>query len=382
VKILVAPNAWKASLSANDAADAIAAGVRAAIPDAQIALLPIADGGDGTAEVLRLASGGTPHEVRVHGPVGRPIRTSFAVIDGDLTAAIDVAAASGLASLAAADRDPLGATSFGTGEIVRAALDIGCQRILIGAGGSATTDGGAGILEALGVRLLDRSGQALGRGGGSLGAIDRIDRSGIDPRIAGATIVVLCDVDAPLLGPSGAARLFGPQKGASAESVDLLEKNLGRFADVIHRDLGVDVRGLAAGGAAGGIAAGLHGVIGAQLTPGTDWVLDAIGFEAQLQGADLVITGEGRLDLGTLKNKGPYGVAIRAKRCGVPVIAIVGTVDDDAGRADWSVFDAVTAIVAGDLTPDRAIRQAAALIERAAEAVARRVNLSQDRPHH
>jgi glycerate kinase len=369
VKILVAPNAWKGSLSAPAAAEAIATGVRAALPQAEISVLPIADGGDGTAEVLRRAMGGRSRETDVHDALHRPARASFAVIDGS-TAAIDVASASGLAVIAPEQRDPLGATSFGTGEIVRAALDLGCRRILIGAGGSATTDGGAGILEALGVRLLDCRGRLVPHGGGSLGAIERIDRSGIDPRLAGAEIVVMCDVDAPLLGPSGAARLFGPQKGASPQAARLLEDNLAHFADVCLRDLGVDVRGMPFAGAAGGIAAGLFAVLGARLAAGTDWVLDAIGFDSALGGSILVITGEGRLDRQTLRNKGPYGVASRARRRGVPVVALVGAVDDTDGTS-FSVFDAVFAIASDGVTIERAIREAAPLLEIAAERAVR-----------
>jgi glycerate 2-kinase len=369
VKILVAPNAWKGSLSAPAAAGAIARGAGAALPQAEIAVLPIADGGDGTAEVLRRTLGGTLHEVTVSDALGRPIRASFAVIDGG-AAAIDVAAASGLAVLAPEERDPLGATSFGTGEIVRAALDLGCRRIVIGAGGSATTDSGAGILEALGVRLLDRRGRPVPRGGGSLGAIERIDRAGLDPRLDGVEIVVMCDVDAPLLGPSGAARLFGPQKGASPQAAQMLEDNLAHFADVCFRDRGVDVRAMPFAGAAGGIAAGLFAVLGARLAAGTDWVLDAIGFDAALGGSSLVITGEGRLDRQTRRNKGPYGAAIRARRRGVPVVALVGAVDDTEGTV-VSVFDAVVAIASGGVTIERAIREAAPLLEIAAERTVR-----------
>jgi glycerate kinase len=370
VKILVAPNAYKGSLSAHAAAEAIACGIRTALPDAEVSVLPIADGGDGTAEVLRRAMGGTSHDATVSDALGRPIRASFAVIDGGATAAIDVAAASGLASIAPRDRDPLRATTFGTGQLVLEALDLGWRRILIGAGGSATTDGGAGILEALGARLVDHSGHPVPRGGESLGRVEKIDVSGLDPRLAATDIIVLCDVDAKLLGPSGAARLFGPQKGARAAAVDLLDTSLGHFADVIVRDLGVDVRGLVAGGAAGGVAAGLRAALGARIASGTDWVLDAIGFEAQLQGASLVITGEGRLDSQTLRNKAPYGAAIRANGRGIRTAALVGTADD-ATDADISIFDIVVEIAAGTVTIEQSMRDAATLLRRASEQLIR-----------
>ncbi len=366
MKLVAAPNALKGSLSAFDAARAIAKGAARAAANADVVELAIADGGDGTAEVICRARGGVFRAAEASDGLGRVRAARYAWLE-DGTAVIDVATASGLALLAPSERRALHATSFGTGQLVRAALDAGCSRILLGVGGSASVDGGAGILEALGAQLLDEAGVPLPRGGGALERLARIDLSRVTPRAREVPIAIACDVDSPLLGEAGAARLFGPQKGATPGEVERLEVALARFARVIAGQLGVDVAGVPAGGAAGGIAAGLHAVLGARLASGIDLVLDAVGFDAALEGATLCITAEGRLDRQSLRNKGPIGVARRAAARGVPAIALAGDVESDLEDADFPELAGIFSICSGPVSSTYAMQHAAALLERAAE---------------
>jgi glycerate kinase len=276
-----------------------------------------------------------------------------------------------LALLSSAERDPLVATSRGTGKLISAALDSGCQSVIIGVGGSATVDGGAGLLAALGVALLDADGTPIPAGGAGLARLSRIDLGRAHPALSRAQLRVACDVDSPLLGPHGAARMFGPQKGASPASVLELERNLEHFADVIAKSFGRDVRNVVSGGAAGGIAAGLFGVLGAQLEPGIDLVLETVGFDRALADADLVITAEGFLDEQSLRNKGPCGVARWAKRRSVPVIALAGGIADDVRAADFPDFAGMFSICRRPIALEEAMRNAAPLLESAAESVVR-----------
>jgi glycerate kinase len=370
MKLVAAPNALKGSLSAFEAAAAIAAGARRAVPGVEVVELGIADGGDGTAEVVCRARGGTFEEALALDPLGRERSRRYGWLD-DGTAVIDVATASGLSLLSSAERDALSATSYGTGQLMQAALNAGAHRVVLGVGGSATVDGGAGILEALGVKLLDADGKQLSSGGGSLAQLARLDTSGLDERARRVPIDIACDVDSPLLGPLGAARVFGPQKGASPEAVQLLEAGLARLAAVIQRDFGRDVKSVASGGAAGGIAAGLHGVLGARLLPGVDLVLDVVGFDAALAGAELCITAEGRLDRQSLRNKGPFGVARRAATRGVPVVALAGGIEADVTHADFPDFAAMFSICSRPMSLEQAMRDAGPLLAAAAERVVR-----------
>jgi glycerate kinase len=324
-KLLAAPNAFKGSLSPFAAAAAIATGARRAVPGIEVVELGIADGGDGTAEVLCRALGGRLHEARASDALGRTITARYGLLE-DGTALVDVASASGLARLGPSEPDALVATSYGTGELLNAALAAGAERVVLGVGGSASVDGGAGLLQALGVRLLDRDGRELERGGAELARLERIDDSGLSARARRVPIELACDVDSALLGRHGAAPLFGPQKGASPAAVARLEASLAHFAAVIARTSGTDITRIAGGGAAGGLAAGLHGVLGAKLSPGIELVLDLVGFDQAVSGAQLCITGEGRLDRQSLRNKGPLGVARRAAAHGVAVVALVGQV--------------------------------------------------------
>ena len=371
MRVVVAPNALKGSLSPFEAADAIGRGVRAAVASAEIVTLPIADGGDGTSAVLIAANGGQTRDTIVADPLGRPVRGSYGLLDGGRTAVLDVATASGLSLLSNAERDPLTATSRGTGKLINAALDAGCERVILGVGGSATVDGGAGLLAALGVALLDADGTPIPAGGAGLSRLSRIDVTRAHPALSRVELRVACDVDSPLLGPYGAARLFGPQKGATGRAVLELERNLEHFADVIAKTFGRDVRSVVSGGAAGGIAAGMHGVLGAVLEPGIDLVLEAVGFDEALVGADLVFTAEGFLDSQSLRNKGPCGVGRWARRRGVPVVALAGGIADDVRAAEFPNFAGMFSICRRPMTLEEAMLRAAPLLESAAESVLR-----------
>ena len=321
VRIVVAPDSFKGSLSAEDAAVAIGEGIARVLPDAEVLLRPIADGGEGTVAAA-LRAGYVPVPARVAGPDGRPVDATVAR-DGD-TAVVELATAAGLGQLD--EPAPLTAGTFGVGELLRAALDDGARRIVLGIGGSATTDGGAGMLQALGVRLLDEGGAELPPGGAALARLDRVDISGLDPRIRDVELVVASDVDNPLTGPAGAAAVFGPQKGASPANVAELDAALTRYAAVLARDLGVDVAALPGAGGAGGTAAGAVAVLGARVVSGAGLVCDLVGLDQALEGAALAITGEGAVDEQTLRGKAPAEVARRARQAGVPCLALAGAV--------------------------------------------------------
>lgn len=341
VRIVVAPDSFKGSLSAGRAAAAIAEGIARSVPGAEPVLRPVADGGEGTVAAA-LGAGYAAREVRVTGPDGRPV-TAVLGLRGT-TAVLELATAAGPGLL---DRPaPLTATTRGVGELVRHALDLGARRIVLGIGGSATTDGGAGMLQALGVRLLDARGTDVPPGGGGLSGLDRIDPAGLDARLAGVEFVVASDVDNPLTGPSGAAHVFGPQKGASADDVIALDAALRRFAALLARDLGADVGATPGAGGAGGTAAGALAV-GARLVSGAGMVCDLVGLSEALAGAALVITGEGSLDEQTLHGKAPAEVARRARAAGVPCLALAGRVDlgpDRLAAAGFTAAHALTGI--------------------------------------
>ncbi|WP_217899341.1 glycerate kinase [Blastococcus mobilis] len=317
MRIVIAPDSFKGSLAADRVATAIAAGIARGLPEAELLLRPLADGGEGTVAAA-LRAGYRPQTARVSGPDGRPVQATIAVDAG--TAVVELATAAGLGL---AEPAPMTATTRGVGELVAAALDQGVHRIILGIGGSATTDGGAGMLQALGVRLLDAEGDDVPPGGGGLALLDRVDASGLDARLAGIELVVASDVDNPLTGPSGAAHVFGPQKGASPGDVEALDAALTRYAAVLGRDLGVAVADVPGAGGAGGTAAGAL-AIGARLTSGAALVCDLVGLSEVLAGADLAITGEGALDAQTLHGKAPAEVARRARAAGVPCLALAG----------------------------------------------------------
>ena len=376
MRILVAPQEFKGSLSAREAAEAIAVGLRRALPDVEFDLLPLADGGPGTVEALVEASGGRFHEVSVHDPLGRPVRARWGALGAPRehstpTAVIEMAAASGLALLRPQERDPRRASTFGTGELLRAALDAGQRRIIVGVGGSATNEGGAGLAQALGVRLLDAEGSDLPPGGAPLARLARIGAAGLDPRLGQAEVIVAADVTNPLCGPQGASLVYGPQKGASEEVARELDAALARYAEIVRRDLGVDVADVPGAGAAGGLAAGLIAFCGAQVRPGFEVVAEAVGLADRLARADVVATGEGRLDRQTAFGKTTAGVARAAREAGKPVVVLVGSVEEGYEEEAAGLFDAVFALTDGGLSLDDAIARAAGLLSAAAEAAGR-----------
>jgi glycerate kinase len=365
VKVVIAPNALKGTLSAQHAASAVARGAKRAGPALEVLELPIADGGDGTRDVLLAACGGELFQVDAHDPLGRALRTHFALVDGGRTALLDVAAASGLALLGDSERNPLTSSSFGTGELVRAALASGCERVVIGLGGSATVEGGLGLLAALGSPGLDAAGRPVPLGGGALPALVRFDLAAARALLAGRELICLCDVETRLTGPDG-ARLFAAQKGADEDALRLLDAGLEQLALCLEAHSGQSVRDLVSGGAAGGIAATLSALLGARLVSGIDFVLDQLGFDDALAECELVITAEGRLDRQSLFNKGPFGVARRARAAGVPTLLLAGAIADDLDLAQ-TPFAAALSIAREPLPFAAARGHAAAWLETTAE---------------
>ncbi len=345
MKIVIAPDSFKESLSARQVAAQIEAGFREIFPDAHYVCLPVADGGEGTSDALIAATNGQRVTLDVTGPTGETVSAFYGLSGDGRYAIIEMAAASGLERVAEAQRNPLLATSWGTGELICDALDRGIRHLIIGIGGSATNDGGAGMLQALGARLCDNHGQPVGYGGAALAQLASIDISEFDPRIAQCRIEVACDVTNPLTGEQGASAVFGPQKGATPQQVAVLDQALSHFAALIKRDLAIDVLTVAGGGAAGGMGAGLYAFCHAHLRPGIDIVSEALQLEQQICNATLVITGEGRIDSQTLQGKVAAGVARIAKRHNKPVIAIGGALSRDVAVVHQHGVDAVFSVL-------------------------------------
>lgn len=330
MKIVIAPDSYKESLTALEVANEIEAGFREVFPRAEYLKLPVADGGEGTVQAMIEATNGRRVDVTVTGPLGEPVNAFYGLTGDGQTAVIEMAAASGLALVPNDRRNPYLTTSYGSGELILAALNAGVHNFIIGIGGSATNDGGAGMLQALGVALLDADGKNIAFGGEALSQLDRIDLSNLDSRILQSTINVACDVNNPLCGPQGASAIFGPQKGATPTMVGVLDRCLHHFAQVIKRDLGVDVLDVPGTGAAGGMGAAMIGIMGGKLRPGSEIITEAVGLDDAVKDADLVITGEGRIDGQTIFGKTPIGVARVAKRYGKPVIGIAGCLTKEA----------------------------------------------------
>jgi len=365
VRILIAPDSFKGSLSAAEAASAMARGALAAFPGAELVQVPMADGGEGTVDALVAGTGGQIVKHVVTGPLGTPVEARFGLLGDGVTAAIEMAAASGILLVPKEQRNPLVTTTYGTGELIRAALGRGVRRIVCGIGGSATNDGGAGMIMALGAKLLKADGTSIGFGGGALAELDRIDLTGLDPRLQQVELLVACDVDNPLCGPRGASAIYGPQKGATPEMVQTLDGNLSRLAGIMARDLGTDVREIPGAGAAGGLGGGLVGFLGARLRPGIEVVMEAVRIDELLAGTTLAVTGEGRTDGQTLAGKVPMGVARRAANHGVPAIVVSGAVTPDADALLAHNIASLTSICDGPTTLDEAMAHAAELLERA-----------------
>lgn len=379
LRILVAPSGFKESLGSDEVADCIEAGVLRVLPDAKIIKAPLVDGGEGFTKALVRATGGTLHELTVTGPVGTPVASHFGILGGTgpKTAVLEMAAAAGLRLVPRNKRNPLKTTTYGVGELIRAALDLGVERILVGCGDSGTNDGGAGMAQALGVKLFDRHSKPLKRGGSKLRHLQRIDLSGLDPRVRQVQIDVACNWHNVLCGPKGVARVFGPQKGATPKQVNRLETALETLATVIQRDLGLDVHQIPGGGASGGLGAGLVAFLGAALHPRYDIVMQYLEFDKLLEDVDMVITAEGALDFQTPFGKVPSEVAARAKRHHLPVLALAGTLGKGAEDNYAHGIDAFTSIIEKPCELHDAILNAVDYVTRASERLMRTMMIGQ-----
>ncbi len=375
MKIVIAPDSFKGSLTAGKAAEAIRKGVFRIFPECTVDLVPVADGGEGTVDALVAATGGRLVKARVQGPLMEEVDSSFGILGDDRTAVIEMASASGLTLVPASMRNPMITTTYGTGQLILKALDMGCRSFIIGIGGSATVDGGTGMADALGIRFLDREGRPIPPGGGGIERLHCIDTEGLDSRIKKSTFRIACDVDNPLCGEKGAARIFGPQKGATPGMVEVLDRNLAHLGRMMLETTGIDVRDYPGSGAAGGLGAGLMAFLDAAPEPGVDIVLEAVGFEDRVKDADLVITGEGRIDGQTLHGKAPMGVAGIAGKYGVPVIAVAGSIGEDTALLYRNGFSAIVGICPSPMPLEDALRNAAGLLVDAVERAMRLVKL-------
>ena len=375
MKIVIAPDSFKECLTAAQVAQAIETGLKQVLPDAVYVKVPVADGGEGTLQSLVDATGGKLIEAMVTGPMGEPVPACFGLLGDGETAVIEMARASGIELVPADQRNPLISTTAGTGELILSALDHGIKRIIVGIGGSATNDGGAGMMQTLGVRLLDRDGNDLPYGGAALAQLASIDARRMDKRLKSVEFIAACDVDNPLTGANGASAVFGPQKGASPEMVQQLDQALQHYARIIERDLAVGVEHQPGAGAAGGMGAALLAFLRAELQPGIDIVMEAVDLASHMPGADLVITGEGRIDSQTAQGKTPVGVARIAKQFGLPVIALAGSVGSGVEAVYKSGIDALFPIVHGAVPLSEALAKGEENLTRAARNLARTLTL-------
>lgn len=355
-KIVVASDSFKGSLSSLEVADAAAKAINECIPGCCVEKVEVADGGEGTMEALHRTLGGVKVEVEVCDPLGRAITASYVKLADGVTAVLEMAVASGLPLLAPQERNPMKTSTYGTGQLIADALRKGCRKFLIGIGGSATNDAGMGMLEALGVRFLDAEGNLLHGSGESLEKVEDIDLSGVCAGLAESEFIIACDVDAPLYGPEGAACVFAPQKGADAEMVAMLNDGLEHFSSVVKRVTGKDVSDIPGAGAAGGLGGGFVAFLPARLERGIEMVLDAISFDERIRGASLIITGEGRVDFQTLTGKTPYGILKRARRQGIPVVAIGGSVVLGEKETSEAGFAGVYAVTPSDMPLEEAMK--------------------------
>ncbi len=377
MKILIAPNAFKNAASAPEVCESLRKGILEVLPGVQVAALPLADGGQGTVESLVAATIGHLVHVPVCDPLMREIPSFFGVTGDSGTAVIEMAAASGIELLSASELDPAKASTFGTGQLIRAALDEGCTKIILGIGGSATNDGGTGMATALGVLFLDANGRSVNPGGGFLQDIVTIDMQGIDDRIASAEILVACDVDNPLTGPEGASSIYGPQKGADPELVKILDRNLAHLAGKIREQLGRDIESVPGSGAAGGLGGGLMAFCGARLENGFEIISELTGLEEKIIASDLIITGEGRIDHQTQYGKTVAGVSKLAARHRKPVIAIAGTLTEDAASLYEIGIDMMLSILKKPVSLDEAIAGTRHLLELTGHDIARIIRFSE-----
>jgi glycerate kinase len=367
MKIVAAPNAFKGSLTATEAAIAMAKGIIRVLPGAEVIQVPVADGGDGLVNVALEALNGERRFLKVTGPRNIPVEADYCYVKSLDLVTVEMALASGLALLPKKMQNPELTTTFGTGELIRAGMDLGVKHIYVGIGGSATNDGGIGMAQALGARFLDREGKELSGVGSSLGDIDEIDLSGLDPRIKETTFEAVCDVDNPLCGENGAAAVYGPQKGASREQVKRLDQGLKNLGNLIQKQVGLDVFDIPGAGAAGGLGAGLYAFLGAKLRKGIDLIFELVELDKKLAGADLVLTGEGQIDFQTVFGKAPGGVGAAAKAKGVPCFAIAGSVGSELGDLHEIGVDAVFSLCTGPTTIEESVETAKENLARVAE---------------
>jgi len=363
LKFMIASDKFKNSMTASEATECIKRGILSVLPGSEILQFPLSDGGEGLVDALLSRSGGRIIKTVVTGPLNSPVESHWAILDDGDTAVVEMAAASGLTLLPKEKRNPLETTTYGTGELIKAVLDQQCTRLIIGIGGSATNDAGAGMAQALGIGFYDHNGQEIGRGGQELLKLEKIDLSGIDQRLAHLHTIVAVDVDNPLTGPHGASLVYGPQKGASPNAAALLDRALIHFAGIVRKDLGVEIGTIPGAGAAGGLGAGLIAFLQAEIRSGIDLVLDELQVDKHLSGCHLVVTGEGRLDSQSLHGKVPVGIARRAAKYHVPVIALTGSIENSLPAFHTAGIEACFAIADGPLTLEESLRKGPELLE-------------------
>lgn len=375
MKIIIAPDSFKESMTAKEACEAIEKGMKIVLPNAEFIKVPMADGGEGTTQSLVDATEGKMYFVETTGPLGEKVKSKFGILGNGEIAVLEMASTSGLELVPREKRNPMITTTYGTGELIKKAMDMGAKTILIGIGGSATNDGGAGMIQALGGKLLDENGKQISFGGGELSKIKKIDLSELDSRIKNIKFIAACDVQNPLTGETGAANVFGRQKGATEEMVKILDNNLKHYADLIRKDVKVDVENIPGAGAAGGLGAGLMAFLNAELRKGIDIVVEYSKLEEKIKGADFVITGEGSIDSQTRFGKTPYGVVSVAKKYGVPNITLAGNVSKDIEILYDYGFDAIFSIMQGVDNLDNALKNGKVNLEKTAENIARLIRI-------
>ena len=375
MKIIIAPDSFKESMTAKEACEAIEKGMKIALPNAEFIKVPMADGGEGTTQSLVDATEGKMYFVETTGPLGEKVKSKFGILGNGEIAVLEMASTSGLELVPREKRNPMITTTYGTGELIKKAMDMGAKTILIGIGGSATNDGGAGMIQALGGKLLDENGKQISFGGGELSKIKKIDLSELDSRIKNIKFIAACDVQNPLTGETGAANVFGRQKGATEEMVKILDNNLKHYAELIRKDVKVDVENIPGAGAAGGLGAGLMAFLNAELRKGIDIVVEYSKLEEKIKGADFVITGEGSIDSQTRFGKTPYGVVSVAKKYGVPNITLAGNVSKDIEILYDYGFDAIFSITQGVDNLDNALKNGKVNLEKTAENIARLIRI-------
>jgi glycerate 2-kinase len=376
MKILIAPDSFKHSLPAKAVAGHLAKGIKRIFPNAEITKVPVADGGEGTVQALVDATGGKIIETKVFDPLMRPITAFFGILGDGVTAAIEMASASGIELLKDHERDPLITTTYGVGQLMKKALDMGCRKMIIGIGGSSTNDGGAGMAQALGIKLTDIHGNEIGKGGAALSDLAEIDCSGVDKRLPACEIIVAADVTNPLTGKEGASRVYAAQKGATEAEIEILENSLKHYAALIKNKTGLTVEHIPGAGAAGGLGAGLMVFAKAKIEKGFEVVTNILDLETKIKQVDLVITGEGKMDEQTRFCKTPFGVAALAKKYDKPVIAFAGMLGQQYQELFHHGFDVIFPIADKPMSQDESMQNAGKLLEDAAERMARMIKLS------